>query len=92
MTNRAVFDYPTDIELEAEDQARLKKMNDDMIACRQFVATVQEQGEARLSQLQGVMRDTWQEIGKKYSLELSEASYELSEDATKLVLKSVRHV
>lgn len=78
------------VALDAEDQRRLKKMNDDMIGVRQFVATVQEQGEARLSQLQATMRDTWAAVAQKYGLDLESVSYELSNDGTELVPTRVK--
>jgi len=91
MTDTTVT-FKNNVELDDADQRKLKKMNDDMMACRQFVQTVQEQGEARLSQLQGSMRETWQGIAVKYDLELDKVSYELSDDGTKLVASGVRGV
>lgn len=78
------------IPLEDEDQRLLKKMNDDIIGVQQFVQTVQQQGEARLSQLQSTMRQTWAAIGAKYNLDLENVSYDLSKDGTELVPQRVK--
>jgi len=79
-----------EVVLDDDDQRRLKKMNDDMVAVKQFVETVQQQGEQRLSQLQGTMRETWGVIAEKYDLDLKAVSYDLSEDGTKLVASAQR--
>lgn len=84
------MDRPVNVALDPEDQRKLKKMNDDMIGVQQFVSTVQQQGEQRLAQLQQQMRETWQGIAAKYGIDLKHVSYELSDDGTELVAKTVR--
>lgn len=83
-------DLPARVPLEADDQRVLKKMNDDMVAVQQFVAQVQQQGEARLSQLQASMRETWATLAAKHNLDLDTVSYSLSNDGTELVPTSMK--
>lgn len=78
------------VTLDADDQRALKRMNDQMIAVRQFVAQVQQQGEQRLAQLQEMTRETWNAIGAKHNLDVENVSYELSKDGTELVPVSAK--
>lgn len=83
-------EFPTNVELDEEDQRLMKKLNDDTMAVQQFVRTVQEQGEARLSAIQGKMRETWTHFSEKYGLDLETVSYNLSQDGKLLVPTAVR--
>lgn len=83
------MNLPQRVKLDAADKKALKKMNDDTAAVQQFVATVQRQGEQRMSQLQDSGRETWMKLFKKYGMDHKSVSYDLSEDGDYLVPRQI---
>ena len=82
-------DYPN-IKLDAADQKALRSMGDKQVAVQQYVATVQQQGEQRLEQLQSEGRKIWEGLKEKHDLDLKHVDYVPNDDGTELVAMRVR--
>lgn len=81
--------YPN-IPLNAEEVASLRKLSADEMAIRQFISTVQTQGEQRLSELQMRGREVWGALAEKNGFDPKKVDYVLNEDGDALVAVRVR--
>jgi len=81
---------PTNVKLNKDHAARLKKLGDKKAAVDQFVRTVCQQGENRMAEIQQEGRDIWLDVAKTYDLDLNKVNYDLSDDGETLVPVQVR--
>lgn len=80
----------TKIDLDAADQAALRKLNDSQQGMQNFIQAMMRAAEARAAALQAEGRELFAGLGKKHGLDLTHNSYVPSQDGTKLLLQNIR--
>ncbi len=73
------------IDLEPEDQARMRDLNDKTAGVQRMIQMFVESGERRIAELQGQGRVLFEDLGKKYNLDLNHVVYQPSVDGKQLV-------
>jgi hypothetical protein len=74
------------IELDAEDQAALRKLNDAQQGMQNFMNTMLTAGETRAAALQQQGREVFEALATKHNLDLKNQSWVPSEDGKSLLL------
>jgi len=79
------------IELDAEDQAALRKLNDAQQGMQNFMQSMVNAGEARAAALQAQGRELFEKIAAKHGLDLKAQSWVPNEQGNALVLVAERY-
>lgn len=82
---------PADIVLDEKDAKALRELGAKQEAVQQFVRTVQMQGEQRMAELQVQGKQVWHDIAHRYSLNMEQTTYGLSNDGKRLVAIAERY-
>lgn len=83
--------YPK-IELDAADQAALRKLNDAQQGMQNFMQSMMTAGETRAAALQQQGRELFSGFAAKYGMDLENVTYVPSPDCTQLVPTAARIV
>jgi hypothetical protein len=81
---------PQKIKLDGDLAKRLKKLNDKQLGVQQFVQMVARQGEERVAELTAEGRSIWQDIAKRYALDLDRVQWNLDSDGETIVPVGMR--
>lgn len=73
------------VDLSTDEQARLRKLNDAQQGMQNFMQSMLTAGETRAAALQQQGRELFEELAKKYGLDLTKVTYVPSPDGTQLV-------
>lgn len=74
-----------------DDEARaLANLLHKRQAIEQWVQLVSKQGEARMQDLVAEGQKVWQDVARKYNLDLEKVGYELSTDGQHIIARFVR--
>lgn len=84
------MEIPTRVELDDADAQALLDLQTRVQSVQKFVATVTEQGEQRLFQLQQDTAKFWEGAAKKYNLDVDHVNYTLGPDAKSAVPIAMR--
>lgn len=79
------------IELDATEQAALRKLNDAQQGITNFVQTMMQAGETRAQALQAQGREIFEALAAKHSLDLQNQTWVPSQDGKSIVLVAERH-
>lgn len=82
--------FPSDVALDAEDQAKLSELESRSRALQQMVVQFQDGYEKRATILQQETQLAWQSLEAKYGLDLKTTLYVTTADFTKLIPAQVR--
>lgn len=80
------------VVLDAEDQGKLRRLNDTQQGLNNFIQTMMNAGETRAKALQSEGRELFEGFAVKYKLDLKRVTYVPSQDGTKLTPVAVRLV
>lgn len=78
-----------DVALDAEDQARMRDLNDKTAGVQKMLQMFVETGERRFAELQKQGRELFEGFAIKYNLDFKHVTYQPSQDGTKLVATHV---
>lgn len=76
------------VALDAVDADKLRKFDEDRAGAAAFVQQIMVAGERRNAQLLHTGRELWQEIGKKYGIDLQHESFELATDGSNAIVQT----
>jgi hypothetical protein len=80
----------TRVDLDAEDQAALRKLNDAQQGMQNFMQSMLTAGETRSAALQQQGREMFEKIALKHGLDLTTCQYVPNAENTALVLTAQR--
>ena len=81
---------PKRIKLDKDLAARLRKLNDRREGVQQFVQMITRQGEERLGELMNEGRGIWDDVQKRYGIDLENVSWNLDKDGETIVPVALR--
>lgn len=76
------------VTLDAADADKLRKFDEQRAGAAAFVQQIMVAGERRNAELLHHGREMWQELGKKYTLDLQHESYELAQDGSNAIVQT----